>query len=420
MGKASKVVERNSRKKIIDSILEHCEEIENALALHPPSTPAIISLFMKRFALLAILALFSLTSLHAEIRGAWVASVWNINFPSSSGLSVEKQKAEMIRLLDSAAAARLNTILFQVRPESDALYASRLEPWSRFLTGKQGVSPGYDPLAFCIAEARKRGIAVHAWINPYRAVASAGKDVASNHISRRYPQYAYRIGSVIMMDPGAPAVQKHILDVVRDILTRYDVAGIHFDDYFYPYPGNTGKLPNFPDDKTYQAYRATGGKLDKAEWRRASVNTLIRRTHALVREVKPNAQFGVSPFGIYTKGTPKGIVAGVDQLNHLHCDSVSWLRNGTVDYLAPQLYWRDGGNQCFTTLLRWWRSPNVNPRRIPVIPGIAVERMRSQNWPRDEIAKKIRIERSTPPASGFFLYNIHDVVENTKGLRSVL
>ena len=372
-----------------------------------------LSLFFCSFALTVA------TPLHAQMRGAWCASVHNLNFPSSPGLSAAQQRAEIITMLDTAQKCGLNAILFQVRPESDALYSSRIEPWSRYLTGKQGTSPGYDPLAFCIAQGRKRGIAVHAWLNPYRAVASAGKEVAANHISRRYPQYAYRVGSTIIMDPGAPEIQAHILAVVRDILSRYDVAGIHFDDYFYPYPNN-GKVPHFPDDKTFAAYRAAGGKhADKGAWRRASVTSLIARTYQLVHAIKPEAKFGVSPFGIYASGVPAGIKAGVDQRNHLFCDSLTWLKMGIVDYLAPQLYWKDGGEQSFSTLLRWWRSSRANPRAIPIVPGIAIERLNSQRWPVTEISKQIQIERSTSRAAGFLLWDMRTLRRNTKGVQSV-
>jgi uncharacterized lipoprotein YddW (UPF0748 family) len=373
-------------------------------------------------AIFVLLAMLSLSAVHAEMRGAWVASVHNINFPSKPGLPAAAQQAEIIRMLDAAKRAGLNTILLQVRPESDALYASPIEPWSRSLTGSQGASPGYDPLAFCIAEARKRGIEVHAWINPYRAVASAGKPVAANHISRKYPQYAYRIGSVVFMDPGAPAVQNHILSVVRDLMTRYDLGGIHFDDYFYPYPDTKGRLPTFPDEKTYASYKAAGGKLSKADWRRENVNTLIRKTGQLVRQTRPGAKFGVSPFGIYTKGVPADVTAGVDQLNQLFSDPVRWMREGWIDYLAPQLYWKDGGKQSFSSLLRWWRSPSVNPRGVPIIPGIAVDRMGSHGWPSSEIGRQVSIERSMSPRNGggFLLWNIKAVQNNTKGVNSVL
>ncbi len=372
--------------------------------------------------LLTLLALALAIPAHAEFRGAWIASVYNINFPSKPGLPVATQKAQAIRLLDAAKSAGLNAVLLQVRPESDALYASKIEPWSRYLTGKQGVSPGYDPLAFFIAEAKKRGIEVHAWLNPYRAAASAGQPRTSDHISKKFPQFTYKVGNVLWMDPGAPQVQGHIVKVVKDLLSRYDLAGIHLDDYFYPYPTDSGEVYPFPDQKTYAAYRAAGGKLEKADWRRNNAHQLIEAISRTVRATKPGAVFGVSPFGIYTKGSPPDVKAGVDQYHQLYSDPLKWMREGWVDYLAPQLYWAEGGPQSFSSLLRWWRSPQVNPRGIPVWPGIAVDRLASHGWPASQIAKQLELEKSIAPRGrgGFLLWNIGPVKDNTKGLVPVV
>jgi hypothetical protein len=188
--------------------------------------------------LLALIFLTTLCNIHAELQGAWISSVHNINFPAREGMTVEEQKAQAVRLLDAAKNAGLNAVLLQVRPEGDALYASQLEPWSRFLTGTQGRAPGYDPLAFFISEAKARGLEVHAWINPYRAAANISHPRAPGHISRQFPQYAYRVGTVLYMDPGAPEVRRRVVAVVRDLATRYPIAGVHLDDYFYPYPIN--------------------------------------------------------------------------------------------------------------------------------------------------------------------------------------
>lgn len=355
---------------------------------------------------------------HAEMRGAWVASVHNINFPSKQGLSESAQKAEAIQLLDTAKAAGLDSILLQVRPEGDALYESRLEPWSRYLTGVQGRSPGYDPLDFFVSQAKARGLTVHAWINPYRAAANASHSRASNHISRRLPQYTYKIGNVLWLDPGAPEVRRHINDVVRDLVTRYDIAGIHLDDYFYPYPSPKTGLPKFPDDKTHAAYKKAGGPLSKADWRRHNVNTLIRELDRTIHSVRPNVKFGISPFGIYTKGAPPDVKAGVDQYNELFSDPLAWMNEGWIDYLAPQLYWPDAGPQSFSSLLRWWRHPKVNPRGVPILPGIALDRLTSHGWERREIERQLKIEQATSPrkSGGFLLWNIGPLVQNTKGV----
>lgn len=361
-----------------------------------------------------------LSTAHAEFRGTWIASVHNINFPPRAGMSVDEQKASAIRLLDAAKAAGLNAVLLQVRPESDALYESRIEPWSRYLTGTQGRSPGYDPLAFFIAEARKRGIEVHAWLNPYRAAANSSTPRSANHISRRYPQFTYRVGNLLWMDPGSAEVQRHIVSVVRDLVRRYDIAGIHLDDYFYPYPKNDGSIFPFPDEKTYQAYRARGGNLSKGDWRRQNVNSLVRAIDEAAHAENPRIKFGVSPFGIYTKGTPPDVRAGVDQFHQLYADPVAWMRNGWIDYLAPQLYWAENSPQPFSSLLRWWRGSDANPRGVPIYPGIAIDRMTSHGWPASEIARQMEIQKSVAPRGGFILWSIGPLVKNTKGVTPVV
>ena len=373
--------------------------------------------------ILTLAALLAATALvRADFRAAWIPSVYNLSFPSGSGLSPDAQRAQAVRLLDAAKAAGLNAVLLQVRPEGDALYASSIEPWSRYLTGSQGQGPGYDPLAFFIAEGRKRGIEVHAWINPYRAAASSKQSRASNHISMRLPQFTYKIGSTLWMDPGSLAVQKHIVSVVRDIVHRYDVAGVHLDDYFYPYPTDSGAVYPFPDSTTYATYRAGGGSLDKSDWRRNNANTLIREISAAVHSERPGLKFGVSPFGIYTKGSPADVKSGVDQYNQLYSDPVKWMKEGWVDYIAPQLYWADGGPQSFSSLLRWWRSPQANPRGVPVWPGIAVERLSTHGWPAAEIAHQLDLEKSISPRGhgGFLLWDIGPAVKNTKGIASII
>jgi uncharacterized lipoprotein YddW (UPF0748 family) len=373
---------------------------------------------LKLLPILAILAATTFAA-RADLQGTWIASVHNINFPSKSGLSAEVQKQQAVRLLDAAKSAGLNAVMLQVRPESDALYNSSLEPWSRYLSGSQGTDPGYDPLAFFIARAKERGLEVHAWINPYRAAANASTPRSPKHISRRFPQYTYKIGNVLWMDPGSPEIRRHIQSVVRDLATRYDIAGVHLDDYFYPYPTPKGGLPNFPDQKTYAAYRASGGALSKADWRRENVNTLIRDLSQTVRSTRPGLAFGVSPFGIHSRETaPSNIQVGVDQFHQLFADPLIWMRQGWVDYLSPQLYWRDKGPQCFTTLLGWWRNPKVNPRGVPIIPGIAIDRMESQGWPAREIDLQLAREKTiTPrPRGGFLLWNIAPLAKNTKNI----
>lgn len=364
-------------------------------------------------------ALAALSAAQAEFRGAWISTVHNLDWPSK-GAPPAQQKAELVRLLDSAKSLGLTDVFFQVRPEGDALYRSSLEPWSRFLTGSQGGDPGYDPLAFCIQEAGKRGLRVHAWFNPYRAAVKAGSPLASNHMARRFASSAYRVGSVLCMDPGSPEVQDHVVKVVADVARRYNVAGIHFDDYFYPYPPSGGKV-SFPDGATYRRYRDGGGKLELGDWRRDNVNRLIARVSQAVKQARPGVLFGVSPFGIYTKGQPSTVQAGLDQYNEIFADPLRWMRAGWVDYIAPQLYWRENSPQSFSELLKWWRSPGVNPRGIPVYPGIAAYRLSEQGWPAEEIVRQVGLSRTVGSGpSGHIFFRMGTLAANTKGLATML
>ena len=354
------------------------------------------------------------------LKGAWVASVYNINFPSRSGLSAETQKAEIREIVQAAARSGLNALMVQVRPEGDALYASRIEPWSRFLTGTQGLAPGYDPLEYFIQEGRKQGVAIHAWINPYRAAANVSEARASNHVSRQLAGAVHRIGTLLWLDPGEPAVREHVVKVVRDIVERYPVAGVLLDDYFYPYPSRGYPKGTFPDRAFYARY---GGHMELADWRRQNINRLIEELHDTVKAVRPDAMFGVSPFGIYRKGFPADVKVELDQYQDLYADPVAWLKHGWVDYLSPQLYWRDKSAQSFSTLLHWWRNAAINPNGIPIYPSIAIDRLGgSYRWPSSEIASQLAIEIATKPraSGGFILWNVGPLLQNSKGVAAVV
>lgn len=329
--------------------------------------------------------------LERELRGVWVATVSNIDFPRTARLTPEQATAELEAIVARTATAGLNAIFFQVRPESDALYASTLEPWSRFLTGTQGRDPGYDPLATLLALAHARRIEVHAWINPYRGLTSASVTPATNHVTRTLSQHAIRYGDGVVMDPGAPAVRAHLGAVVRELLEKYPLDGLHLDDYFYPYP-DANSTP-FPDDDSYDAYVAGGGAMDRGDWRRDNVNTLVRELHALVLEVRPAARFGISPFGIYRNGVPPGI-RGLDAYATIYCDAVKWMQEGWVDYLAPQLYWPTTQTaQSYTTLSAWWASTSTAGRHI--FPGHSIARLGSSAaWTVEEMRLQVETTRA--------------------------
>lgn len=303
-----------------------------------------------------------------ELRGVWVATVSNLDF--SQTLSPDAGIAAMQALVERTRDAGLNAIFFQVRPESDAWYQSTLEPWSRFVTGTQGRAPGWDPLDTLLDAAHARGVEVHAWVNPYRGLATAGSSTATNHVTRTLASAAITYDGKVTMNPGVPAVRQHVVNVVRDLLDHYDVDGLHFDDYFYPYPvaGNP-----FPDDATFDAYTADGGTMTKSNWRRDNVNTLVREVMNLVTSDHPHVRFGISPFGIWRPNNPQGVV-GLDAYEEISCDAVTWMNQGWVDYVAPQLYWATtSSGQPFVPLATWWANGTMGGRHV--FPGHGIYRL---------------------------------------------
>jgi uncharacterized lipoprotein YddW (UPF0748 family) len=352
-----------------------------------------------------------------ELRGAWISTVYNGTWPSRTGLSATEAKAELLGIFDALAGARMNTVFFQVRAESDAVYASTIEPWSRFLTGKQGQDPGWDPLAFAVEEGHKRGLEVHAWLNPYRGLVSTQIEVAASHVTKMLPAATRAYGNLLWMDPGVPEVRAHILDVVRDIVLRYDVDGIHFDDYFYPYPvaGET-----FDDAVPYAAYKSGGGTLSKDDWRRSNVDTLVRETSELVTQTRASVRFGVSPFGIYRPGIPAGIT-GLDAYATLYCDPVRWMDEGWVDYLAPQLYWpTTQAAQAFGKLVAWWAGIAKSGRSIFV--GHDATKAGTTAWSLEEYDAQMKLVAAERPhgARGSIFFSAKPLVTDHAGLRSAL
>jgi uncharacterized lipoprotein YddW (UPF0748 family) len=366
-------------------------------------------------------SLLALTNSQAsDFRAAWVASVYNLNFPSRPGLSPTEQERQIATIVETAKKAGLNALMVQVRPEGDALYRSGLEPWSRFLTGVQGESPGYDPLAVFLEEGSRFGVSIHAWINPYRAASNSGQPRASTHESYTLNSAVHRVGSSLWLDPGDPAVRKHVEAVVRDLLNRYAVAGVVLDDYFYPYPSRANPRGYFPDSGTYRRYQSEGGSLALDDWRRHNVDLLINELHETVKATRPHALFGVSPFGIYTHGAPASVQAELDQYRDLYADPVKWIRQGWVDYLSPQLYWREGGPQSYSALLSWWRSSAVNPEGVPIYPSITLDKLSS--WPSSEIARQLSLERTIKPRGdgGFIIWNVGPLMANRNGIAGVI
>jgi uncharacterized lipoprotein YddW (UPF0748 family) len=344
-----------------------------------------------------------------EFRGVWVATVDNIDWPSRPGLSVDSQKAELRALLDRAALLRLNAIIFQVRPSADAMYRSTLEPWSFFLTGKQGVAPepAYDPLTYAVDEAHKRALELHAWFNPYRARHPAETSRASAlHVSRQRPSVVKSYGKYLWMDPGEPWVRAQTTRVILDVVRRYDIDGVHIDDYFYPYPERTRRKHEieFPDARSFKRFRARGGVASRDDWRRDNVNRLVDTLYREIKKAKPWVKFGVSPFGIWRPGNPES-VKGFDAYEKIYADSRRWIREGWVDYLTPQLYWKlSAPEQGYGQLLSWWRGENALARHI--WPGNYANRVFGEGgteWTASEIVEQVRVTRESASSPG----NVH-------------
>jgi len=340
-----------------------------------------------------------------EFRAAWLACIYNLDWPSAKGLSAASQQAELRAILDKLVALKMNALIFQVRPHGDAVYASSLEPWSPWLTGTMGRSPGYDPLAFCIREAHARGIEVHAWFNPFRALPNNTIAASADHVTRAAPQLTKRYGSMTWCDPARAETRGRALRAILDVVRRYDVDGVHLDDYFYPYP--EGHLA-FADGKS-------------PAQRRAYIDGFVSTLYTAVKQQKPWVRVGISPFGIWRPGVPAGTQAGLDAYEQLACDGRKWLKNGWVDYLAPQLYWRiSPQKQSFPSLLTWWRQQGSRP----VWPGIATERINSaedRGRPAAEIIHQIELTRKIGNNwNGHLHWSVKSLLHNRGGIASLL
>jgi uncharacterized lipoprotein YddW (UPF0748 family) len=351
-----------------------------------------------------------------EFRGVWVASVGNMDWPSRPGLPVAQQKSELIAILDRAASINLNAVILQVRPSADAMYPSQKEPWSTFLTGRMGQAPVpfYDPLAFAVEEAHARGLELHAWVNPYRAHDPNDRSpIAASHIARRRPDLVLKYGPYLWLDPGSSEVRAYTVGVVRDIVRRYDIDGLHIDDYFYPYRERRRRkeIP-FPDTRTWRAYRRGGGTLSRDDWRRHNVDVLIEQLYAAIKEEKPWVKFGVSPFGIWRPGNPPS-VRGLDSYSEIYGDSRKWMQRGWADYFTPQLYWRSTApQQPYDQLLHWWTEQNAFGRHLWV--GNYTSRVMGEgaNWPASELLEQLRLTRADSGASGNVHFSMNVFLQN--------
>lgn len=353
-----------------------------------------------------------------EFRGVWMATVDNIDWPNRGDYNPETQKAEYIRQLDMHARNGMNAIVAQVRPAADAFYPSPYEPWSQWLTGTQGKlpSPYYDPLQFMVAEAHQRGFEFHAWCNPYRANFSiANASISPAHITKLYPEWFLSYGGTLYFDPGNKDAQKWVVNVIKDIVHRYDIDAIHMDDYFYPYR-IAGK--EFPDTASYRKY---GNGMSKEAWRRANVDSIIVALSHVIKEEKPWVKFGISPFGVWRnqKDDPEGSAtkAGVTNYDDLYADILLWAEEGWIDYIAPQLYWEIGFQKAdFTVLVDWW-SKHAYGRHLYIGQGIyrALEK-KSLAWrDKTQLPRQIELLRSYPAIQGSIYFSSKTFYSNPNG-----
>ena len=351
-----------------------------------------------------------------EMRGVWIATVANIDWPSRSALPAEQQRAELDDIFERAVAGGFNAVFLHIRPASDALYDSALEPWGAMLTGVQGVNPGYDPLSYAVTAAHARGLEIHAWINPFRA--GNARDTASlapAHLFNARRDLVRVYGTQLWLDPGEPATQDHVMRVVSDIVQRYDIDGVHADDYFYPYQQNdaAGRLIDFPDSGSYAR---SGSTLARADWRRANVDRFVERMYREVHALKPVIKVGISPFGIWRPGNPAG-VNGLDAYATIYADSRKWLQQGWLDYLAPQLYWAiTAPQQSFPALLDWWLAQSTMGRHV--WPGLAAYRVAdgtASAFSQAELPDQVRLTRTRAAGTGHLLYNTTSTLKKFNG-----
>ena len=375
---------------------------------------------MKKLLLLLSVAL-SLTAsaqMKREMRGAWIQCV-NGQF---LGMGTQKMQQTLSYQLDELQKDGVNVIIFQVRPECDALYESSLEPWSRFLTGQQGKAPSpyWDPLQWMITECHRRGMELHAWINPYRAKTKNTTQLSQNHIAVRKPASCFKYDDLLLLNPGLPENRDYICEVARDIVSRYDIDGIHMDDYFYPYPvaGQT-----IPDDAQYRQY--SNGIKDRGDWRRYNVDLFIEQFYKTVHDTKPWVKVGISPFGIYRnkKSSPIGSnTNGLQNYDDLYADILLWVNNGWLDYCVPQIYWEIGNKAAdYDTLIRWWSQ---HAAQRPLIIGEDVERTVKYTDPKNpashQLPAKMRLHQQLPGVKGSVLWYAKAAVDNVGNYGTML
>jgi uncharacterized lipoprotein YddW (UPF0748 family) len=384
----------------------------------------------KILALLLIITIVS--SVYAqqkkrEMRAVWIATVANIDWPSQRNLTSKAQRIEMRKLLDDLVKNNMNTIVIQIRPTADAFYPSALEPWSHWLTGKQGVKPNpyYDPLQFVIEEAHKRCIDVHVWLNPYRVTNSESLSVLNkNHLYFKNKNLFVKYGDKYYFEPGLDETREFLNRVVEDVVQRYDIDAVHFDDYFYPY-----RVANeeFPDEATFRKFPRGFAPNQKDDWRRNNVNLVIAELQQTIKSNKPWVEFGISPFGVWRNNSvdPRGSAteAGVQNYDDLYADILKWLNDGTIDYVVPQLYWEIGKKRAdYEVLVKWWSENSVGKN---LYIGLYNSQLGSPDansaWRNgNEVVRQLNMNKLYPQVDGAVYFSAKQFVKNKLGLNDSL
>ena len=379
---------------------------------------------LRNIVVLFLCSLFFVpTRAEISFRGAWIATVANIDWPSVEAVGNDSlQQEEMVWILDSLQSLGINAVIFQVRPTADALYRSEYEPTSHWLTGTQGAPLTYDPLEWTIHEAHKRNMEVHVWLNPYRVnLAKTDTSIlAPDHLLRRHPEWFWCYAKQWYFDPGLPITREWICTVVQDIVDRYDIQAIHMDDYFYPYPQGKQALP---DTTTFAQYPR--GFEDIRDWRRDNVNLAIQAISETIKECKPEVEFGISPFGVWRNAavdsTGSATQAGITNYDDLYADIRLWIREGWIDYVLPQLYWEIGKKVADYEILAHWWANEVKGTKCQLYIGMAPYRLEGASpktpWGQgNEIGRQMRLNRTIPEISGECFYSTRPLLRNPRGV----
>lgn len=373
---------------------------------------------------------FQLTAqnhLKREFRAVWIASVANIDWPSKMGLTPQQQRDEMRTMLDKIQKSGINAIVIQIRPTADSFYPSDLEPWSIYLSGTQGKrpTPFYDPLQFIIEEAHKRCMEVHGWVNPYRVTNANGhiNKLDKTHLYHRNKNLFVEYGGKYYFNPGLDETREFLNKVVADIIMRYDIDALHFDDYFYPYP-IAGK--EFPDNDTFKKYPRGFSPAQKEDWRRNNVNMVIAELQKTIKDLKPWVQFGISPFGVWRNKSkdPRGSAtqAGVSNYDDLYADILKWLQDGDIDYVVPQLYWEIGKKVAdYEVLVKWWSENTFGKNLYIGLYASALNSSKVAAWQNgNELARQLKMNQEYPQVEGAVYFSAKAFNQNPKGLLDTL